>query len=152
MEVGDWITLSAVLVALGLGVASILHTNNLQRKERKERLLNEIIEWAKKSSESAIYRQKTDNNELWKAKLNYKNCRATSEYIKVISTSSFTSLKAYIDKVVIQLDEAVEATTTLIESKLSENYDLIKVKEEGLIKSVEELFEEAAKIKTRDIK
>ncbi len=41
------ITLLAVLVALGIGVASIWNTQSLQKKERKERLLNEIIEWAK---------------------------------------------------------------------------------------------------------
>jgi len=46
MDVGDWITLGAVIVALSIGVASILHTRSLQKKERKERLLNEIIEWA----------------------------------------------------------------------------------------------------------
>lgn len=46
MEIGDWITLSAVLVALGLGVVSIIQTQWLQKRERKERLLNEIIEWA----------------------------------------------------------------------------------------------------------
>lgn len=48
MEVGDWITLAAVVVALGIGVASILHTRNMLKKERRERLLNEIIEWATK--------------------------------------------------------------------------------------------------------
>ena len=46
MEVGDWITLGAVLVALGIGVTSILYTQRLRGKERKERLLNEIIDWA----------------------------------------------------------------------------------------------------------
>ena len=46
MNIGDWITLAAVIVALGIGVASILHTQSLQKKERRERLLNEIIEWA----------------------------------------------------------------------------------------------------------
>lgn len=46
MNIGYWITLGAVLVALGIGVASILQTQRLQRKERKERLLNEIIDWA----------------------------------------------------------------------------------------------------------
>ncbi len=46
MEVGDWITLAAVLVALGLGVSSLIQTQKLKERERKERLLNEIIEWA----------------------------------------------------------------------------------------------------------
>ena len=45
MEIGDWITLGAVIVALGIGVASILHTRSMQKRERRERLLNEIIEW-----------------------------------------------------------------------------------------------------------
>ena len=46
MEVGDWITLVAVIVALGLGVSSLVQTQSLQKRERKERLLNEIIQWA----------------------------------------------------------------------------------------------------------
>ncbi|MFH1652155.1 MAG: hypothetical protein ABID87_08685 [Chloroflexota bacterium] len=46
MDIGDWITLAAVIVALGIGVASILQTQIMQRRDRKERLLNEIIEWA----------------------------------------------------------------------------------------------------------
>ena len=45
MDAGDWITLGAVLVALSLGVASLVQTKRLQKRERKERLLNEIIEW-----------------------------------------------------------------------------------------------------------
>jgi len=51
MDIGDWITLAAVVVALGIGVASILHTQSLQKQERKERLLNEIIEWATETIE-----------------------------------------------------------------------------------------------------
>jgi hypothetical protein len=46
MEITGWITLAAVIVALGIGVASILQTHRLQERERKERLLNEIIDWA----------------------------------------------------------------------------------------------------------
>jgi hypothetical protein len=40
------IMLLAVFVALGIGVASILHTQSMQKRERRERLLDEIIEWA----------------------------------------------------------------------------------------------------------
>jgi hypothetical protein len=57
MDIGLWLkdwatplsaiaTLAAVIVALGLGVASIVQTQRLQKRERRERLLNEIIEWA----------------------------------------------------------------------------------------------------------
>jgi len=43
-----WITLFAVIVALGIGIASIIHTEIIQKRERKHRLLNEITEWATK--------------------------------------------------------------------------------------------------------
>lgn len=45
MDIGNWITLAAVLVALGLGVSSLVQTQRLQKRERKDRLLNEIIDW-----------------------------------------------------------------------------------------------------------
>ena len=62
MEIGDWITLisamivglatmAAVVVALGIGLASLWQTQSLQKRERKERLLNEIIEWATETIE-----------------------------------------------------------------------------------------------------
>lgn len=44
-----WITLFAVIVALGIGIASIIHTEIIQKRERKHRLLNEITEWAIKA-------------------------------------------------------------------------------------------------------
>jgi hypothetical protein len=46
MNITDWITLAAVLVALVIGVSSIIQTQRLQTRELSERLLNEIIEWA----------------------------------------------------------------------------------------------------------
>lgn len=45
MDCGDWITLTAVMVALGLGLSSLIQTHRLQKRERKERLLKEIVEW-----------------------------------------------------------------------------------------------------------
>jgi hypothetical protein len=52
--IGAGITLLAVLVALGIGIASIKHTQSMQRKERRERLLNEIIEWALEIQTNAL--------------------------------------------------------------------------------------------------
>ena len=46
MDISDWLILAAVIVALGIGVSSLIQTQRLQRRERKEILLNEIIEWA----------------------------------------------------------------------------------------------------------
>jgi len=41
MDCGDWITLGAVLVALGIGVSSILHTQSLQKRARN---INRVIQ------------------------------------------------------------------------------------------------------------
>ena len=38
--------LLAVLAALGIGITTILQTRSIQKAEKRERLLNEIIEWA----------------------------------------------------------------------------------------------------------
>lgn len=46
MEISNWVTVIAVIVALAIGVSSFIQTQMLQKRERKERLLNEIIEWA----------------------------------------------------------------------------------------------------------
>ncbi len=136
MEVTDWITLAAVVVALGLGVASIIQTQKLQKKERKGRLLNEIIQWATKSAESAIYRQQKNKHELWKTELNYKNCRAKSEYIKGIAISSFSTLNSQIDCVVTKLDEAIEGTTKFRENESDDGHKLMRTSEEGLTNAV----------------
>ncbi|MFC1937253.1 hypothetical protein ACFLWY_01685 [Chloroflexota bacterium] len=54
MNVSDWITLSAVLVALGLGVSSLIQTQILRKIERRERILKEIIEWAQEIEDFSI--------------------------------------------------------------------------------------------------
>jgi hypothetical protein len=40
------ITLLAVVVALGIGLAGILQTRNIQKNEHRRRLLGEILNWA----------------------------------------------------------------------------------------------------------
>lgn len=54
MEADDWITLCAVIVALAIGVASILHTRSILKKEQKKKLLNEIIEWVFEFKQKAV--------------------------------------------------------------------------------------------------
>ncbi len=53
MECSDWINFGAVIaivfsaiVALSLGVSSLIQTRNMQKREYRDRLLNEITEWA----------------------------------------------------------------------------------------------------------
>ena len=49
MEVGDWILIGSAGATFLLAIAAfwaIWQTRSIQKRERKERLLNEIIEWA----------------------------------------------------------------------------------------------------------
>ncbi|MDD5338120.1 MAG: hypothetical protein PHG35_01740 [Dehalococcoidales bacterium] len=59
MDIGQWIkdwatplgagaTLVAVIVALWIGLKSISQTKNIQKKERIERMLNEILDWLRR--------------------------------------------------------------------------------------------------------
>ena len=46
MVPSDWITLAAVIVALAIGIISLLHTGSIQRRQYRHQLLQEIIDWA----------------------------------------------------------------------------------------------------------
>lgn len=70
------LTLLAIIVALGIGVAGILQTRNIQRTEQQQRLLKEIEGWAKEvidligqldrddSKEMSVFRFRTEQQ--WK--------------------------------------------------------------------------------------
>ena len=142
----------ATLVLAIAAFLAIWQNRNLQRKGRRERLLNEIIEWSTESVKSAIYRQEKESHELWKAILNYKYCILKSEYVNVIATSSFFTLSSLINDVVIKLDKVMKETTNYKDNKTDKNHELMRVCEDNLTKSVEELFKEAAKIKSELLK
>jgi hypothetical protein len=146
-----------IFAALFIGIKSLLQTGNIQSIERKELLLNEIIEWAEESVKSAIYRQTKDEHELWKAILDYKYCIAKSEYIKVIATSSFSTLTSLIDDVVTNLNNAMKGTINYKDSGVKdnnkyENHKLLLQYENELTESTKPLFSAAAKIKSELLK
>ena len=49
MEISDWITLAAVIVALALGISSIKQTQRLQKRERSVRAAEELRIWSEES-------------------------------------------------------------------------------------------------------
>ena len=153
MEITDWLMLVAVIVALGLGVSSLIQTQRLQKRERKERLLNEIIDWATEVAKSAVSRQKKDKTQLWKTKLEYGVWKAKSTYITGVANSSFGGLVPFIEKINCRLDKAIKATEKELDKKTVKEIstECIKKSEGELTEAVKELFKEAAKIKTRDI-
>ena len=46
MVIGDWITLTALIIALTLGVWALVQANRMQKRQYKHLLINEIIDWA----------------------------------------------------------------------------------------------------------
>ena len=149
MVISDVITLAAVVVALAVGVGSLLQTLCIQKKQYKERLLNEIIEWAKISAESAIHRRKTDNDELWKAKSNYKYCLAQTPYITVVADSAFPEITSFVKLVDGALKNTKKCTNDLLENYLEENHQKMKNSENELTDAVVKLLEESARIRLR---
>ena len=112
---GDWITLAAVIVALVLGVVTIIQTYRSQKRERKERLVSEIIEWATVIAKSTISRQTKDTHQLWKTKLEYKILATKGiTYIKGISASMLKELVPLIDDIDTKLEHAMSELEKVI--------------------------------------
>ena len=180
MGTSDWVNLiAAILVAIGtLTLAfmtwkSIRQTRNIQKSERRERLLNEIIEWASgcmscafeinrprigeaKSTEQYINRMQMELGDK------LKSFKTKTGYIKGIATPSLFGQS--LSTVVNISIECLDLTINLIEKDKTspkEEEEKEQAKEEldkfmkreggGLYKCMNKVLEEAAKIKSRDI-
>ena len=168
MEVGHWITLGAVIVALGLGVASILQTQMMKNRERRERLLNEIIEWAIEAAnigfeESIISPpdagadgvDEYDMQRMILSKLSsvYSKCQIIdSRYVYIYSICRKLSKKLH--KYVSDVSFRIDNLERYLEINIKESTGLSIPKGDELTKlkkSAQNLIAEATKIKTSDI-
>ena len=158
MEIGDWITLFAVIVALGIGVASILHTQNLQKKERRERLLNEIIEWAEDVADNAALGHrglpsKLTANAEWTDYLHnlfhrYHKALVRSEQIKEIALTFGGEL--YSSFVTVN-QMTLDTSKDIIEyGKRKVTIEKLESSETQLCESAVNLLKEATKLKIKD--
>ena len=176
MEIGDWITLGAVIVALGIGVASILHTRSLQQKERRERELNEILEWAIGISTCVFsvpytmpledIKARQDENVLERIvrrhnlttytnlRLKYQTLAKKYIYFEHIShkyseelSNSVKELSRQLNIIITNIQQCIKD----VNRNKSENLESLKIDESELHKRADAVIEEATKIKTRDI-
>jgi len=161
MEIGDWITLAAVLVALGIGVASIWHTRSMQKKERRERLLNEIIEWAADAGKpkyalnvaslsSSTVSEKDQQLFYRVGQASYIDALIVrSEYISKIASTFTQNLGTAVEN----LKNDLENHSQLIQDWIQDKVDAADIgKDEAVLgKSANEVLRKAAKIKTRGI-
>ncbi len=179
MTTSDWINLIVAIFVGGgtlfLGIMAwrnIRQTRNLQKAEKGERLLNEIIEWASgcmscafeinrprigeaKSTEQYINRMQMELEDK------LKSFKTKTGYIKSIAAPSLFGQN--LSTVVNISIECLDLTINLIEKDKNspkEEEEKEQAKEEldkfmkreggGLYKCMNKVLEEAAKIKTRD--
>jgi len=159
MEISDWITLAAILVALGIGVSSLIQTERLQKRERKERLLNEIIEWAVANIQATYGQDITvvtlKGDELRSALyLGFVQLNSRSQYIKRAASIFNDVITKLVNETVETLEscenvhaEWVSCTEKEKDKKMEETLAVCK----SLREKAKAIIEEAAKIKNKDI-
>jgi len=119
-----WLTLFAVIVALGIGVASIIHTEIIQKRERKRMLLNEITEWATK-----VISWRSENRFILTELASIKERRQSerlrhAHILEVINFfATITGLNTYISKVSLTFQQGLpEVVQKLIDDLKAYTY------------------------------
>jgi hypothetical protein len=181
MEPAGWITLAAVVVALGLGLSSIIQTNRLKKAEKRERLLNEIIEWAEDIIKGgwepfnpipSVFNNADiikANTFLWNETMRSlvqfevilsKQARFNLESIKLILGKDLSQaievtlreLREHINIINRCLDEFGQySTDSATLKKRNENLNAIGIHKRQLNDLAQKIMEEAAKTQTGDI-
>jgi hypothetical protein len=147
----NWATILSAIIMLslaGAAVWTIMDNRYARILDRNDRLLNEVFEWASNVAEAAISRQKRTPDEFWKTKLKYKYYKAQSKYIlEVVSSPFLQNLHTFLVDVTKKLEQAIEATTQIIEHS-DPSKDVVDCERE-LSESVEQLLIEVARIKRK---
>jgi len=167
MEITGWITLGAVIVALGLGVASILHTQRFQKQERRERLLNEIKDWAIETLEFCTIGVCIDPTEMWdiiskekkyselihiiwseRAENKIRTLRSKGIYLRVISLKKFKRQKNLVYKldIVMRHLRNRERTIKLFSAGKIKNEDALKRQVDIMTQATKDLIEEVVNV------
>jgi len=159
----NWVAVSALTTML-LAIAafwSIRQNYQFRRREKKERLLNEIIEWAidvakpkyglnlMLFSSSIISEKDQVTAQLFEWASSIDTLRVRGEYIAKIAPTFTQDLRIVVEKVRYDLEEHAKFLKDLVDDKGDSkalgkhNYTLSQ--------SAKKVIEEAAKIKTGDI-
>ena len=166
----DWLAFSAfatLLLALAAFLA-IRHSSEQEKRNRKERLLNEITEWAediRKSSSESI-----DPNEIifdtpieqiaaqrgfYNLRLRYQAISVKSEYLEGIAKKVFGNELLSATEIVTQkLGEIIDVLKDCLTNRRAsqkEKSEKVETYKKSLDSYAEDLIKEAVKIKTRDI-
>ena len=172
MSTSDWITLGAAILVGGgtlfLGIMAwrtIRQTSSIQKAEKRERLLNEIIEWVTDLNKCAWESEYTistgvsseEYKILREANIfsRFRAADSKSEYIRNIALTFGEDLHSNAEQVKTQLDKLLALKWKSLKSEKDEEKqklsEQIQHSEEKLYRVVEGLSRAAAQIKTKDI-
>jgi len=160
----NWLGISAfaTLVLALIASLAILQTRDMQKSEKRERLLNEIIQWAidirkitLKSElpnniafDTPIEQMATQRGllSLWHE---YQNINAKSGYVEAIASDFRNSLLPIVKTVTQKLDDVIKALEDCLTTKGLE--EKMKQPEKSLSECARIVIAEATKIWTKDI-
>ncbi len=163
--------LSTIALALVAGVTLYVHYQTMkdardrESRDRKERLLNEIIEWAedigKSSSENVDPKYVildspvmaiASQQEFLQLRKRYQGLNKKSAYMKEAISKVFgCELVSAVEKVIQQLDNNIEMLRGCLTRKDEKSSEKVEECKKSLDCCAEELIIEATKIKTKDI-
>jgi len=102
------IMLIAIAVALGIGLAGILQTRSIQRNEQKQKMLNEIVEWARSVITWRV-RHKDIFRDIARSTRPIEGARLTHAHLAQVlgDFAGITGLSEYMRKVALRLEEGL---------------------------------------------
>ena len=172
MTNSDWITLGAAILVGGgtlfLGIMAwrnIRQTRSIQKAEKRERLLNEIIEWVTDLNKCAWESEYTISTGVSSGEYKilreanifsrFRAADSKSEYIRNIALIFGEDLHSNAEQVKKQLDKLLALKWKSLKSEKDEEKqklsEQIQHSEEKLYRVVEGLSRADAQIKTKDI-
>ena len=169
MDTSDWVILGAAILTGGgtlfLGIMAwrtIRQTRNLQKAEKRERLLNEIIEWAEDVArlnfkiynfiEAQISKESWVENVIGEIVSQFQVVEVKGDYINSIALSSFKGERK-LSKAVKAVNKEIRELGDVSIKRLAKEVSSEVVKEhmDKLRLKIADLLKEVAKIKTRSI-
>lgn len=156
---GPAIMLIAIAVALGIGLAGILQTRNMQRNEQKRRLLSEIIEWALDIARCGVER---DIEALWDTRdreysvldqmtNTFRGLLRRSRYISKIILPSWHSLRDPVEEMRGELEVQIEYLTKYAKDPTESKFKTVENHRGTVNRLASKIIDEACQILTRVI-
>ncbi len=160
INIGDWFTLVAVIVALFFGVWSIIQSNLIQKKQQRHALLRELIEWCTKIIEAVrleeipivgnqdleIARRRVFGNKIFKLLA----LGGVSEYMHLIAAIS-PSIQQKVKELQNKLNEIVDLVFGDIGNKELDYEEISDTTFRELQKMASDIIVAATQIDTKNV-